>query len=61
MTMVYATTFSFVLLLLVLYVPFLQPIFSTFALGFTEWKIVLAYAFIPLVAGELYKVIFGKK
>ena len=61
MTMVYATSFSFVLLLLVLYVPFLQPIFSTFALGFNEWKIVLAYAFIPLVAGELYKVIFRKK
>ena len=61
MTMVYATTFSFVLLLGVLYVPFLQPIFKTFALGFTEWKIVLSFAFIPLIAGELYKFIFRRK
>ena len=61
MTMVYATTFSFVLLLGVLYVPFLQPIFKTFALGFTEWKIVLSFAFIPLIAGELYKLIFRRK
>ncbi len=61
MTMVYATTFSFILLLGVLYIPILQPIFKTFALGFTEWKIVLSYAFIPLLAGELYKVIFRKR
>lgn len=61
MTMVYATTFSFILLLGVLYLPILQPIFKTFALGFTEWKIILSYAFIPLLAGELYKVIFRKR
>ncbi len=61
MTMVYATAFSFGLLLVVLYLPLLQPIFDTFALGFNEWKIVLTYAFIPLIAGELYKVIFRKK
>ena len=61
MTMVYATTFSFILLLVVLYVPFLQPIFNTFALGFAEWKVVLPFAFIPLIAGELYKFIFEKR
>ena len=61
MTMVYATLFSFSLLLFVLYVPFLQPIFNTFSLGLLEWEIVLSYAFIPLVAGELYKLIFRKK
>lgn len=61
MTMVYATLFSFALLLCVLYIPFLQPIFNTFALGLLEWEIVLTYAFIPLVAGELYKVIFRRK
>ncbi|NLC04110.1 MAG: cation-translocating P-type ATPase, partial [Tissierellia bacterium] len=61
MTMVYATSFSFILLIAVLYVPFLQPIFYTFPLGFTEWRIALSYAFIPLIAGELYKVIFKNK
>lgn len=60
-TMVYATLFSFALLIGVLYIPFLQPIFSTYALGLLEWEIVLTYAFIPLVAGELYKTIFRRK
>ena len=60
-TLVYGTTFSFLLLLVVLYVPFLQPIFDTVPLGFAQWEIVLIFAFIPLVIGELYKVIKSKK
>ncbi|MBU5437995.1 calcium-transporting P-type ATPase, PMR1-type [Tissierella sp. MSJ-40] len=60
-TLVYAMLFSFVLLLGVLYLPFLQPIFDTFALGLRDWEIVLTYAFIPLVVGELYKVIIRKR
>ncbi len=57
MTLVYGTLFSFFLTLIVLYIPFLQPIFDTLPLGLAEWKIVLTFSFIPLIIGELYKVL----
>lgn len=50
-----ASLLSFGLLLLVLYVPFLQPIFNTFALGLNDWEIVISLCLIPFIAGELYK------
>lgn len=59
-SMVYSTLFAFLLLLVVLYVPFMQDIFYTFPLGLLDWEIVLSFAFIPLVVGELGKVIFKK-
>ena len=55
-TLVFGTVFSFVLLLGVLYIPFMQPIFYTFPLNFGEWSVVLRYALIPLVIGELSKL-----
>lgn len=60
MTLVYATLLSFGLLLVVLYVPFMKDIFYTFAIGLKDWLIILPFAFIPLVIGELTKVIFRK-
>ena len=60
-TLVYATLLSFGLLLGVLYLPFMATIFYTFPIGIKDWLIVLPYAFIPLVVGELSKVIFNKK
>lgn len=59
--MVLATSFAFALLLLVLYIPFLQEIFYTFPLGLVDWEIVLAFAFIPLLVGELVKAVKSKK
>lgn len=59
MQMVYAFLISTVLLTAVLYVPFLQPIFDTFALGRFDWGIVLGFAIIPFIVGELVKVIRG--
>lgn len=56
-TLVYGTLLSFFLTLAVLYIPYLQPIFDTLAIGWSEWKIVLTFAFIPLIIGELYKLI----
>lgn len=56
MTMVWATLASFALMLAVLYIPFLHDIFYTFPLGLTDWRIVLQFAFIPLILGELTKV-----
>lgn len=56
-TMTLSTLVSFLLLLVVLYVPFLQPIFETYAIGLKDWGMILIFAVIPLVIGELYKAI----
>jgi Ca2+-transporting ATPase len=53
--MQYAVSFSIVMLLLVVNVPFLQPIFNTHFLTGTEWLIVLSLALIPAVAEEITK------
>ncbi len=57
-TMVYATSFSFILLLAVIYIPFLQPIFYTVPLGLLDWGVILSFAIIPLIISELYKALF---
>ncbi len=52
-----ASLLSVVLVLIVVYVPFLQPIFSTNALSISDWGVVVGFALIPFVVGELYKLI----
>lgn len=59
-TMLWATTGAFILLLAVIYIPFMNTVFYTFPLGLIDWEIVLSFAFIPLVVGELTKVILAK-
>ncbi len=53
--MQYAVSLSIVLLLLVVNVPFLQPIFNTHFLALREWAIVLGLALIPAVSEEITK------
>jgi Ca2+-transporting ATPase len=53
--MQYAVSLSIVLLLAVVYVPFLQPIFNTVALGLREWLVMLPLLIVPSVAAELTK------
>jgi Ca2+-transporting ATPase len=53
--MQYAVGFSVVLLLLVVNVPFLQPIFNTHFLAPAEWAIVVGFALIPAVSEEFTK------
>jgi Ca2+-transporting ATPase len=43
------------LLLVVVYVPFLQPIFNTTALGWEQWQYILPLVFLPAVAAESSK------
>ncbi|MEW5718909.1 MAG: HAD-IC family P-type ATPase, partial [Chloroflexota bacterium] len=54
--MVMATTASMALLLAVIYVPFLQPFFGTYALGLNDWLTMLPFFFIAPVVAELVKV-----
>ena len=57
--MFYAVTSSLLLLLAVIYVPFLQPIFNTVSLGWTEWQIVLPLLFVPAIVAEISKWLMG--
>lgn len=59
-SMVTASFVSFLLLLVVLYVPFLQIIFKTYSLGLVDWIAIVVLCMIPLLAGELNKLISNK-
>ncbi len=54
----YAALASFVLILAVVYVPFLQPVFETEALGWEQWVEMIPLLFIPSVAAEVTKLVF---
>jgi len=59
--MLYAVGFSILLLILVVKVPFLQPIFNTHDPNAMEWAIVLGLALIPAVSEELTKALLRWK
>jgi P-type Ca2+ transporter type 2C len=54
--MQYAVGLSIFLLLLVVNVPFLQPIFNTHTMSPVEWGVVLGLALIPAIAEEITKL-----
>jgi Ca2+-transporting ATPase len=60
-SMVGATLVSLLLLLVVIYVPFLEPIFKTYALKPIDWMVILILCLIPLTAGEVNKMILSYK
>ena len=49
---------SLVLLLAVVYIPFLQPIFDTVPLGWSEWRFLIPLLFVPALVAEINKVLF---
>jgi len=51
---------SMALILVVLYVPFFQPIFNTAPLGLEQWLEILPLVLIPSVAAELTKNVIRK-
>ena len=54
-TMNWAVISSLVLLLAVVYIPFLNNIFDTVPLELTQWQYVLPFLFIPAIAAEITK------
>ena len=56
-TLNYAILFSFALLFAVIYISPLQRIFHTFPLSLNDWKIIVLYGFLPLVVGEINKLL----
>jgi len=53
--MQYAVGFSILLLVLVVSVPFLQPIFNTHFPSLQEWGIILGFSLVPAAAEEVTK------
>jgi len=57
----YAFLSSAVLIFIVVYVPFLQPIFQTESLGVNQWIAIAPLIFLPSVAAELTKYYLSAK
>ena len=53
---VWAVIVSFLLVLMVVYVPFLQPVFDTVPLGLNDWLLMLPFFFISPLTMEVLKV-----
>ena len=51
---------SLVLMLAVVYVPFLNPIFQTVPLGLPQWELILPLLLIPSIVAEITKAVLNK-
>jgi Ca2+-transporting ATPase len=54
--MVWAVGFSFLLVMMTVYVPFLQPFFGTQPLTFLDWVEMIPFILMAPVAAELVKI-----
>ena len=52
---------SLALIMVVIYVPFMQPIFNTAALGWAQWVEILPLILVPSIAAEVTKMAMQKK
>lgn len=59
--MIYATLFSFALLLVVLEIPFLTDIFDVVVPTTRDWLVIVGFALIPMLVGEIRKVLTQDK
>jgi Ca2+-transporting ATPase len=53
--------FSFVMLLVVMYVPFLRDIFKLALIDFRNFEVIMAFAILPFVSAELGKILTRPK
>jgi len=58
--MLYAVATSALLLLAVIYIPFLQPIFDTVPLTAAQWAVILPLLLVPAVVAELTKALLSR-
>jgi Ca2+-transporting ATPase len=56
-----AVLFSLVLVLAVVYIPFLNPIFKTVPLGWQQWELILPLLIVPSVVAEIIKWLTARR
>ena len=56
-----AVLLSLILLLAVVYIPFLNPVFQTYPLGPKSWELIVPLFLIPSIAAEISKVLIYRK
>ena len=54
-TLIWASALSFLMLIIVLYIPVLQALFKTYPLGYKDWTVITLLCMIPVIAGETSK------
>ncbi|MFQ6000181.1 MAG: cation-translocating P-type ATPase [Anaerolineae bacterium] len=59
--MQWATLTSLVILLAIIYLPFLDPIFDTAFLGWREWAVMIPLLLLPSVAAEATKLLLRRQ
>jgi Ca2+-transporting ATPase len=59
--MQYAVLLSISLLILVVGVPFLQPIFNTHSPSLREWSVIIGFALVPAIAEEITKAFLRRR
>lgn len=55
LTLIWASALSFLMLIIVLYIPVLQTLFKTYPLGYKDWTVIILLCMIPVIAGETSK------
>ena len=56
-----AVVFSLVLVLVVVYIPFLNPVFKTTPMGWEQWQLILPLLLVPSIVAELVKWITSRR
>ncbi len=59
-TMNKAILVALALTLAVVYIPFLNPIFDTVALGLRDWAVILPLVLLPFAVGEVFKLVYHR-
>ena len=54
-----AVASSLVMILAVIYVPFLNNVFDTVPLGLAQWEVIVPLLFVPSISAEVTKVLFS--
>ena len=57
----YAVLSSLAMILLVIYVPFLNTIFKTLPLGWAQWLVIIPLLLVPSIAAEVTKAIQSRR
>lgn len=58
--MLLGTSISFILLLVVLYIPFFSNVFDTVSLSINDWLFIIAFGLTPFAAAEISKLFLKK-